>query len=337
MIRPDELERHLSRRLAPVYLIGGEEPLFVREAQDAVRAAARKAGYAERVVLDVESGFDWNRLAEAAANLSLFGDRRLIELRLPTGRPGSAGSKAIADYCQAPSPDAILLILTGALDAGQRRAAWVNTIEKEGVFVYAWPLPLPQLPQWVEERLRRHGLSATPEAVELLALRSEGNLLAAAQEVEKLALLFDKGARLDAEQVAAAVADSARYTVFDLSDAVLRGQLGRCVRILRGLQDESEEPVLALWALARDLRVATGLAEGAPAQELFKQEKVFGKVQQAALQRLAQQAPAAALRELLQQAARIDRIIKGVATGRPWDELLQLTTAAARLAGRGGR
>lgn len=337
MLRPEELERHLSRQLAPVYLIGGEEPLFVQEAQDAVRAAARKAGHSERVVLEVEPGFDWNRLNDAAANLSLFGDRRLIELRLPTGRPGTAGSKAISDYCQAPSPDAVLLILTGALDASQRRSGWVNAAAKSGAFVYAWPLPLPQLPQWVENRLRQQGLSATAEAVELLALRSEGNLLAAAQEIEKLALLFGSANRLDHAQVAAAVADSARYTVFDLSDAVLRGQLSRSVRIVHGLRDEGEEPVLVLWALARDLRVATGLAEGAPARELFSQEKVFGKAQQAAMQRLAQQAPAAALRGLLQRAARADQVIKGVAAGRPWDELIQLASAAARLAGRGSR
>lgn len=337
MIRPDELERQLARGLAPVYLIGGEEPLFVQEAQDSVRAAARKAGHSERVVLEVEPGFDWNRLNDAAANLSLFGDRRLIELRLPTGRPGTAGSKAISDYCQTPSPDSVLLILTGALDSSQRRSAWVRAVGKSGVFVYAWPLPLPQVPQWVEGRLRQQGLNATADAVELLALRSEGNLLAGAQEIEKLALLFGDKSRLDHEQVAAAVADSARYTVFDLSDAVLRGQLGRSVRIVHGLRDEGVEPVLVLWALARDLRVTTGLAEGAPAKELFSQEKVFGRGQQAALQRLAQQAPSTTWRNLLQRAARADRVIKGVAPGRAWDELIQLTSAAARVANRGGR
>src|SRR5690606_27574241 len=121
------------------------------------------AGVIERLVLEVEPGFDWNRLHDAAANLSLFGDRRLIELRLPTGRPGTAGSKAISEYCQAPSPDAVLLILTGALDSSQRRSAWVNAAAKSGVFVYAWPLPLPQLPQWVDNRLRQQGLSASKD------------------------------------------------------------------------------------------------------------------------------------------------------------------------------
>lgn len=334
MLRPDELERHLGKRLAPVYLIGGEEPLFLQEAEDAVRAAGRAAGHAERVVLEADPSFDWNRLADAAANLSLFGDRRLIELRLPTGRPGTAGAKAISAYCEAPSPDALLLITTGALDASQRRSAWVSAIDKAGVFVYGWSLPFAQLPQWLESRLRRHGLSAAADVLELLAARSEGNLLAAAQEIDKLRLLFE-GGNLTREQVAAVVADSARYTVFDLAEATLQGQIGRTVRILRGLREEGIEPVLALWALARDIRVATGLAERLPANELFSREKIYGKAQQAALQRVARLAPVTTWRTLLLRAARVDKVIKGLAAGRPWDELIQLGTSLARIAGRG--
>jgi DNA polymerase-3 subunit delta len=336
VIRPDELERHLSKQLAPVYLIGGDEPLFVQEAQDAVRAAARAAGHSERVVLEGEASFDWNRLGDAAVNLSLFGERRLIELRLPSGRPGTVGSKAISSYCSAPSPDAVLLITTGSLDNSQRTSAWAKAADRAGVFVYAWPLPIAQLPQWIARRLQRSGLRATADAIELLAARSEGNLLAAAQEIDKLRLLFD-GAQLTRENVAAAVADSARYTVFDLSDAVLQGQVRRSVRILRGLREEGVEPVLVLWALARDVRVATGLAERASARDLFSREKVFGKAQQAALQQVAQRAPVAAWQELLLRAARADRVIKGIASGRPWDELVHLATKLALIAGSGSR
>ena len=335
-IRPDELERHLARQLAPVYLIGGEEPLFVRESEDAVRAAARAAGCNERVVLEVEAGFDWNRLSDAAANLSLFGDRRLIELRLPTGKPGTAGAKAISNYCAAPGADAVLLITTGSLDASQRKSAWASAVERAGVFVYGWPLPLAQLPQWIEARLRRAGLTAPREAVALLAERSEGNLLAAVQEIDKLRLLFGEGT-LTLEQVRAAVADSARYTIYDLAEAALAGQLGRSVRVLRGLREEGVEPTLVLWALTRDLRVVTGIAERIPPHELFSRERIYGKAQQAALQRAAQLAPVRAWRQLLLQAERVDRVLKGVAAGRPWDELLQLTAAFAQAAGRQAR
>lgn len=332
MIRPDELERHLDRQLAPVYLIGGEEPLFVQDAQDAVRAAARKAGCDERVLLDVETGFDWGRLAEAGTSRSLFGERNLIELRMPTGRPGTAGAKAISEYCKSPSQDAVLMINTGSLDSSQRRSAWVSAVEKGGVFVYAWPLPLAQLPRWIDRRLRGLGLSVPAAALELLVERAEGNLLAVAQEIDKLRLLFGTG-ELTVEQVREAVADSARYTVYDLADAALAGEIGRCVRILRGLREEGVDPVLVLWALARDLRLVTALAERAPSAELFRRERVF-QSRQATLQQAARVAPAPVWRRLLLRAARADQVIKGVASGRPWDELVQLSTAFARTAGR---
>lgn len=332
MIRPEELKRHLAGQLAPVYLIGGEEPLFVQDAQDAVRTAARKAGCDERILLDVETGFEWGRLAEAAVSRSLFGERNLIELRMPTGKPGTAGSRAIVEYCKSPSQDAVLMINTGNLDAGQRRSAWASAVDKAGVFVYAWPLPLAQLPRWIDQRLRAVGLSVPSAALELLVERSEGNLLAVAQEVDKLRLLFG-ASELSVEQVREAVADSARYTVYDLADAALAGNIGRCVRILHGLREEGVEPTLVLWALARDLRLLTALAERSSTAELFRRERVF-QSRQAALQRAARAAPAPTWRRLLLRAARADQVIKGVAEGRPWDELIQLSTAFARLVGR---
>lgn len=332
MIQPDKLRSHLDRQLAPIYLIGGEEPLFVQEAQAEVRAAARKAGCDERVLLDVETGFDWGRLAEAAASRSLFAERSLIELRMPSGKPGLAGSKAISEYCKSPSQDAVLMINTGSLDSSQRDSAWVSAVAKAGVFVYAWSPRLSELPRWIEQRLRSSGLSVQAPALELLVERAEGNLLAVAQEIEKLALLFGASS-LSLEQVKSAVADSARYTIYDLADAALQGDTPRCIRILHGLREEGVEPTLVLWALARDLRVVTALAEGSPGSELFRRERVF-RSRQAVLQQTARAAPAAAWRRLLVRAADTDKVLKGVATGRPWDELIQLSTAFARTAGR---
>lgn len=332
-LRPEELGRQLAKGLAPVYLIAGEEPLFVEESLDAVRAAAREAGFSEREVLDVESGFDWGRLAEAGASLSLFGERRLIELRMPTGKPGAPGSRAISAYCAAPAPDVVLLISCGALEAGQRRSAWVSAADKAGVFLYAWPLPPAKLPAWVSTRLRTSGLSAPEEAVALLAERAEGNLLAAAQEVEKLRLLYGEGA-LQLEQVAAAVADSSRFTIYNLADAALEGSLARSLRMLRGLRAEGVEPVLVLWSLARDLRVLAQLAGGTtPAGEVFSRARVF-KQRQARLQNAARRASASHWQALLGRAARADRVIKGQAQGRAWDELVNLTASMARAAAR---
>lgn len=329
MLRPEELPRTLERGIGPIYLIAGEEPLFVQEAVDAVRQAARAQGYTEREVLDAESGFEWGRLAEAAANLSLFGERRLIELRMPSGKPGQAGAKALAEYCQQAPQDVCVLISCGALDGKQRKSSWVSAIERAGGFCYAWPLPLEKLPGWVRERLRRHGLEPEPEAAALLAERGEGNLLAAAQEVEKLALLFQPGP-LTAEQVAGAVADSARYSVFDLSDAVLEGKLARAVRIVQGLREEGVEPILVLWALTKELRALAELAARRPPELVFRQHKVF-KQRQARLMQAQRRAPAAVWERLLLRAAEADRTVKGLGEGRPWDEVLRLTTAFAKV------
>jgi DNA polymerase-3 subunit delta len=332
-LRPEELERELKRRLAPVYLIAGEEPLFVQEALDAVRAAAKAEGYTEREVLDADSGFDWGRLGEAAGNLSLFGERRLIELRLPTGKPGATGAKAITAYCQRPPQDVILLIACNELDSAQRRSGWAGAAEKAGAFMYAWPLPLPQLPNWISARLRRSRLSAPPQAVALLAERAEGNLLAAGQEIEKLRLLYGER-ELSLEEVATAVGNSARYTVYDLAEAATEGALARCVRVLRGLKEEGGEPVLVLWALSRELRALALLAAQQPPAEVFREAKIFSKPQQARLQSLARRIPAATWQALLAKAARTDRVNKGIERGRPWDELLHLATSIARAVNR---
>ncbi len=336
-LRSEELERHLRSGLAPVYLLAGDEPLFVQEGLDAIRAAARAAGFVEREVLEVEPGFDWNRLGAVAGEMSLFGDRKLVELRMPNGKPGVQGAKALSAYCQAPAPDVVLLISCGPLDASQRKAAWVKAAEQAGVFCYAWPLPPAQLPQWLTARLRRYRLEVELAALELLVERAEGNLLAAAQEVEKLHLLYGSG-RLDVEQIQAAVADSARFDVFVLADAAVSGAVARCARIVRGLRAEGAEPTLALWALARDLRVLAAVSADLAARRepdaSLRAHRVLS-TRRGLLQQAARKRPPSVWLALLARCARVDRVIKGVAPGRPWDELLQLATAvAAQLAQR---
>ncbi|MCH8504294.1 MAG: DNA polymerase III subunit delta [Ectothiorhodospiraceae bacterium] len=327
-VRPEQLPETLDRGLAPVYFIAGDEPFQLREAQDAVRAAARVQGYTEREVLDVVPGFDWGRLAEVGANLSLFGDRRVVELRMPSGKPGQDGGKAFAAYAERPAEDTVLLVTSGKLEARSRKSAWIKALDQVGVVVEVWPVEPGELPRWLAARMQAAGLQPTPDAVRLLAERNEGNLMAAVQEVEKLRLLVGEG-QVDLETVRGAVADSARYDVFDLVSAALQGDARRVVRVLRGLEEEGVEPVLVLWALSRELRVVFKLSEaGGRGDEVMRRHGVFGP-RRGPLQQAARRASSARWQSLLARGARVDRTIKGAAPGRPWDELLQLSLAIA--------
>lgn len=325
----------MTEPLAPVWLVAGEEPLLIDETCTAIRAAARAAGYSDRQVLHAETGgFDWGQLARAAGNLSLFSERRLIELRLPGGKPGASGALALQAYCREPPADTLLLVISNRLDGRQRRSAWVEALSHAGVLLYIWPMSLRDLPRWLARRLHSCGLSADRAVVELLAARAEGNLLAAAQEVEKLYLLQGKG-RVDLDTARRAVVDSARYDVFDLGEAVLTGNRTRAERICRGLRDEGIEPTLVLWALARDLRVLAtlqALAGDARGVDAVLRRHRIPKHRQARLRQLANNTPDAAWEELLMRAAWVDRVIKGAAAGRPWDELLQLSFELTALA-----
>ncbi|WP_127477936.1 DNA polymerase III subunit delta [Sulfurivermis fontis] len=330
-LRPEQLPSHVEKPLLPIYLVSGDEPLQLNEVVDALRGAARAQGYREREVLQVEAGFDWGTLAAAGSNLSLFAERKIIELRMPSGKPGDAGAKALTAYAAEPSPDNLLLISCGKLEKQQQNSKWFKALEEAGAVVQVWPVEPRALPGWVRQRLQARGLQATPEAAQLLAERVEGNLLAAAQEVEKLALLYGSGP-LDAEQVRSAVADSARYDVFELADAALGGDAPRCARILEGLRGEGEEPVLTLWALVREVRalaiIAAGQAAGTGLETLLQQQRVWDKrkpLYQAALKRHNLRR----WRALLRRAARLDRICKGAEPGNPWDELLQFSLLMA--------
>jgi DNA polymerase-3 subunit delta len=326
-IPPEQLESRLRGALAPVYFISGDEPLRVMEAADAVRERARAAGVEERNVLTVNAGFDWSRLAEAAGSLSLFASRRLIDLRLPGGKPGEAGAKALRAYAESPPGDALLLITAGKLETSARKSRWVQALDQAGVMVFVWPLDNRQLHAWVRARLQRRGLEATPEAAALLAERVEGNLLACVQEIDKLYLLRGAG-RVDAPDIAAAVADSARFDVYNLADAALAGEGARSVRILNGLQGEGVASAVVLWALARDIRqlaaMARALAGGQGLTQVLARHRVW-QSRSTAFTGALQRHSLAACNRLLRRCALIDRIIKGQAAGNAWDELLQLT------------
>jgi DNA polymerase III subunit delta len=327
-LKPQELPGHLKQTLAPLYLVFGEEPLQINEATDAIRAAARERGYTERQVLTADSGFDWNRLIQASRSLSLFGSRQVLDLRLP-GSPGNAGSKALQAYATAPPDTCLLLMTAGKLDAQSQKAEWFGALARAGVVVPVWPVEARELPQWVTARMRSRRLKPDAEAAALLAERVEGNLLAAAQEIEKLALLHGTG-EVSADEVLASVSDSSRYDVFDLVDSALQGDAARVSRVLAGLRAEGVEPPLVLWALARELRSLAAMGYDLDNGILVEQVMSRVRANRRALVKLGlKRHKLGSLHRLLRQAARCDQVIKGAQPGQPWDELLSMSLALA--------
>jgi DNA polymerase-3 subunit delta len=329
-ISPDALPASLTRGLRSAYLVTGDEPLLIAESCDAIRAAARARDYPDREVHFLERGFDWNALLADAANLSLFATRRLIELKLgPT--PDAAASRALEELATRPPPDT-LLVVSGELERKARAAPWVKAFESHGVLVMAQSVERPALPNWIRGRLARREVTLEADAAELLADRVEGNLLAAQQEIERIALLMP-GATLDAAAVAGIVADSARYDVFELSAAAFSGRAERALRILAGLAAEGREPPLVLWALLNDLRGLSRVAQRAKAErsleEIFRSEQIWSSRQgplRTALGRLKREE----IESLIVEAATVDRVAKGSLRGDAWVALERLV---ARICG----
>ncbi|MFC4528341.1 DNA polymerase III subunit delta [Dyella halodurans] len=311
--------------LRPVYLLAGEE-LLVLEAADALRAQARKLGYAEREVLDVGNHFDWDDLARAAAGMSLFATRRLLDLRLPTGRPGTEGAKAINAFCADPPPDVTLLI-TATDWSNKHEGAWTKNLDAAGALV-VFNAPRPnEWGAWIGARLASRGLSATPDAAALLAERVEGNLLAAAQEIDKLVVLHGQG-KIDAQEMENLVADSARYDAFKLTDAAFAGEGGRALRILAGLHAEGDELIALMGWLVNQLQLALRLANARDFAAQARAERLWSAREQL-FRKALRRAPREHWLQCLARAARIDRMAKGREQGNPWLEAERLIAAIA--------
>ncbi|WP_019021400.1 DNA polymerase III subunit delta [Thioalkalivibrio sp. ALE23] len=329
-VEPGRIDQSLRKGVAPLYMLLGEEPLQTIEAADAIRAAAREQGFDERTVLDLSAQSDWSALDAALRDRSLFASRTLVDLRLATGKPGREGGEKLKACAAAPQSDTVLLLQLPRPDRDMRRAAWFKAMESAAVVVHARPVPPDRLGGWIRERLARHGLRITDEALQLLAARVEGNLLAARQEIEKLSLA---GVReIDLETLSESTADAARFDLFGLSAAALRGETGRALRMLEGLLDEGQPEPLILWALARDARLLVQALErraaGANDRDAFQGS--FGD-QQKALRLAAGRLDVARARDILCLAARVDRVIKGQESGSPRRLLLDLV---ARIAGQ---
>ena len=345
-LKLDALDAHLAKKLAPLYVVHGDEHLLAIEASDKIRAAARAAGYAERDVLEVDRYFHWGRLAESGQSMSLFGDRKLIELRIPNGKPGKEGSVALQAHAKSVSKsiDTITLVTLPRLEREAKNSAWFGSFEAVSVVIEAPLVDRTRLPNWIAERLAAQGQSADSEALAFIVDRVEGNLLAAHQEVQKLALLHPRG-KLGFDDVRDAVLDVARYDVFKLGEAMLAGDAPRVARMVDGLEGEGESPVLVHWAMTEEvralLRAKLAVAKGQSLGGLMRQLRVWGareRLFEPALKRLS----LATLREALRRCAEIDRVVKGLrnmhnpthgpAMGDAWTELSRL---GMTIAGRG--
>jgi len=326
LLKGEQLAAHLEREFRPLYVVWGDDPLLVLEAADAIRIKSRQAGYSEREVMTALSGFDWNQLLAAGSNMSLFGDLKLIDLRIPTGKPGREGGAALQNWCDHLSSEIALLVTLPELDWKDEKAAWLAALVQAGVGVKLTAPGLAELPGWIASRLHRYHLKTDAESLQFIAEKVEGNLLAAHQEIEKLALLYPAGS-LSLKQVREAVLNVARYDIDSLREALLVGDVARLTRTLDGLQQEGEAPPLVLWAMSEEIRalcqISMGQQRGQSLDGLLKEAKVWGLRQgliKCALQRLSANALQAALRH----AARIDRLVKGIGKGDVWEEFLRL-------------
>ena len=335
-LRFDALEGHLAKSLSPLYVISSDEHLLALEAADKIRKAARANGYSERDVLTVERTFKWGELLAANNAMSLFGDKKLIELRIPTGKPGKDGGAALQSYAKDLNPDNLTLITLPKLDWQTAKAAWVGSLQQAAVYIEIPTIERAQLPGWIGTRLAAQGQSADRQGLDFIADRVEGNLLAAHQEIQKLGLLHEPG-KLTFEQIHDAVLNVARYDVFKLSEAMLSGDAARLVRMLEGLKGEGEALPLVLWAVAEEIRtllkLKSGMAQGRPLGVLLKEYRIWGpreRMMEPALRRISLPTLEAAMRE----AAQVDKMVKGLRSkafaGDAWDAMLQLALKVAR-------
>lgn len=323
-LRNEQLANQLEKKLLPAWLIAGDEPLQQGEACDLVRRHARTQGFDERERFDADVGIDWNAVHHEAQNLSLFGGRRILEIRLGEKRPDKTGSGILCDLLAEVPDDTLLLISCSRLDRKKDlNSKWVKALDAAGAVVQVWPIGPDQLPGWIQQRLKQQGLSASGEAAALLAERAEGNMLACAQEVEKLALLYP-GRTLELADIQDAVGDSSRFSPFDLTEALTRGQAQRALRILDTLREEGVEPPVLLWALARETRAMAAMAAGRDPGIRMPPARLN------ALQQHARRLGPDSLQQALARAATVDRAIKGQSPEDPWRGLASLVL---RLAG----
>ena len=326
-VYPEKLQADLDKRIAPLYVVSGDEPLLVQETTDQIRAHLRASGFIERDVFHAENAnFDWDPVLFSVGSMSLFGDQKLLDIRLPGGKPGDRGGKALTALASDLSGDTVMLLTTPRLDGSTTRTKWYKALDAAGVVVQIWPLERSAFPRWLARRMKAAGLQADKDAIELMAERLEGNLLAAVQEIERLRLIHGE-TRVDVDTVGSGVSDSSRFDVFRLIDSALAGDKVRSLRIVRGLRQEGVELLFITTMFARELRTLAGMtaemAGGARSDGLMKKYRVFAKRQKIMQRALARHTPES-VAGLPDRIYRIDASVKGLAAADPWAELESL-------------
>ena len=326
--RPDQLQSVVEKKIYPVYMVSGDEPLQQMESLDVIRTVLKENDFLEREVLDVDAQFDWQRLIDEAASMSLFATRRIVELRLPSAKPGRQGAQILKDYLSRPPEDTVLIINAGKVDGSAKKSAWFKAVEQCGLVVQCWPVPIEKLPAWLKQRFKLRDMDAEHEVLAYVSQHIEGNLLAADQEIEKLYLLLGPG-RISYADVAEAITSQSRYSVFELVDMMLAGNAARVIKILIGLKAEGVVPVMVNWAITKDVRLLSQVAgDISSADYLLKRSGVWQNRMPMFKSCLSRHSPRS-FHIMLKRCAYIDAASKGMIDANVWDEI---ETLCVRLA-----
>lgn len=326
-VYPEQLESALANPvdnpLASVYLVSGDEPLQIMEATDMIRGVCREQGYDEREIFDVDASFDWQLFNEEAASMSLFSSQRILDVRLPSGKPGRQGSEAIKQYLVNPPEDTVLLITAGKLDKGSKNSAWYKAIDQSGVVIQCWPVALEKLHAWVKQRFQSRDMQPEREVVDYVCQHVEGNMLAAAQEIDKIHLLMGPGA-VGFESVREAITDNSRYSVFELVDVALKGDRPRVLKIANSLFAEGVEPLAVIWVYAKEIRLLCSVASDPSTAEYKLSRSGVWRNRMPLFKNCIARHSEKSLQSLLRRCAKIDAVSKGFEKGNAWDELRML-------------
>ena len=327
--RPDQLQAIVTKNVFPVYMVSGDEPLQQMESLDVIRAYLKEKDYSEREVLDVDAQFDWQQLMDEAANMSLFATRRIVELRLPSAKPGRQGSQILKEYLSQPPEDTVLIINAGKIDGNAKKSAWYKAVEQSGLVVQCWPVPVEKLSGWLRQRFNRRGMEAEQDVFAYISQHVEGNLLAADQEIEKLLLLLGPG-KISFADVVEAVTSQSRYSVFELVDTSLAGNSSRVVKIISGLKSEGIAPVVVNWAIAKDVRLLSNVAADVSSADYILKRSGVWQSRLALFKSCLSRHPQRAFQMMLKRCAYIDAASKGMIDANVWDEIESLCVRLSR-------
>ena len=327
--RPDQLQAIVTKNVFPVYMVSGDEPLQQMESLDFIRAYLKEKDYLEREVLDVDAQFDWQQLMDEAANMSLFATRRIVELRLPSAKPGRQGSQVLKEYLSQPPEDTVLIINAGKIDGNAKKSAWYKAVEHSGLVVQCWPVPVEKLSGWLRQRFNRRGMEAEQDVYAYISQHVEGNLLAADQEIEKLLLLLGPG-KISFADVVEAVTSQSRYSVFELVDTSLAGNSSRVVKIISGLKSEGIAPVVVNWAMAKDVRLLSHVAVDVSSADYILKRSGVWQSRLALFKSCLSRHPQRAFHMMLKRCAYIDAASKGMIDANVWDEIESLCVRLSR-------